>query len=107
MSVPYSTSVQVSLNSNSNQETTSRKSAVPNNAFARLDFNHQSLEPSGAVRIILVPDKIRVNIRITFFIKKQEPALGRALQVGFEDRCGNDHWGNRKAYRAMPFTRSL
>jgi hypothetical protein len=66
-----------------------------NDASARLDFSRPSFDSSGAVHIILVPDKIRVNIRITFFTKKQEPALGWTLQVGFEDGSGNDHWGNR------------
>jgi len=62
-----------------------------------LDFNHQSLDPSGAVGIALVPNKIRVNIRITFFTKKQEPALGRAFKIGFKDSRGNNHWENREA----------
>lgn len=79
----------------------------PNNAFARLDFNHQSLDPSGAVSIALIPHKIWVKIWITFFTNKQEPAFGWTLQIGFEDRGGNDHWGNWATWRAMPFNRSL
>lgn len=75
--------------------------------FARLDFNHQSLESSSAVFVILLLDKIRVKIRLTFITKKQEPAFGRAHKVGFEDMCRNDHWDNREAYRAMLFNRSL
>ena len=68
-----------------------------NNAFARLDLNHQSLDPSGAVNFALVSYKIQVNIRITFFTKKKEQTLGRALKVGFEDSRGYDHWENREA----------
>jgi len=68
-----------------------------NDAFARLNFNHQPFDPIDSVSIILVPDEIRVSICITFFTKKQEPALGRAFKVGFEDSRGNDHWENREA----------